>query len=126
MNFFSKPFSLIKMTEREYEASVTALNIFFGAILGVSLGNLENTTITDYITLLVITSSCVMSILFVSYSKQKISNFFASAGILAAISFIEYIDDGKLNLPPKLIPTLVVWLLLALSTELWKKMADFE
>jgi len=118
--------NLLKMTAKEYEASVAALNIFFGAVIGVSLGNLENTSIRDYIELLIGTSAAVMSILFITYSDRKLYSLFSAVFLMGLIWWFGYFDEDKFSLPPKLLPTLGVWLLLALLTEFWKVVGDFE
>ena len=59
---------LFKLTAKEYEASINALNIFFGAVIGISLGSIGDIPTLGYVQLLVITSAAVTSILFLCYS----------------------------------------------------------
>ncbi|MEO1044034.1 MAG: hypothetical protein AAFX04_01185 [Pseudomonadota bacterium] len=108
-----------KMTHREYQAALNALNIFFGAIIGVSLGNIETIPTWDYVILLVVTSALVMQILLVSYTHRRIWNMLMLVIFLGAAWYIHLNprSDIELEFPSKLLPTLSVWAVLAFGIE---------
>ena len=110
-------FNILKFTRKEYEASVNALNIFFGAVIGISLGNIGEIPTEEYVTLLIVTVIAVTSILFVSYSERRIWSIISMCIVLGAVWWIDQSDMDDLTLPAKLLPTLAVWGLLAVVTE---------
>ncbi|MEP3225469.1 MAG: hypothetical protein ABJO01_05800 [Parasphingorhabdus sp.] len=109
--------NLFKFTQKEYEASINALNIFFGAVIGISLGSIGDIATKDYILLLIITSTAVTSILFVTYSDRRYWSIFVLGLILIGMWKMDHSSDPIVGLPPKLLPTLGVWALLAITTE---------
>jgi len=121
----SKRGNFLKFSPKEYEASINALNIFFGAVIGVSLGNVDDIAIWDYIKLLSITSAAVTAILFVSYSDRRYWSMFTAVAILGLVWWIGHSDD-TFDLPPKLMPTLGVWTVMAIATEFYKVVEDDE
>ncbi len=126
MTILQRLFAPFKMTAREYEASVTALNIFFGAVIGVSLGNIGEMPTSEYVTTLIFTSSSVMAVLFVAYSERKLMNLVITPMVLGAVWWADQSPKEVLSLPPKVMPTLAVWLVLVLFIEVFKAFADFE
>ena len=112
---------IFKMSEKEHGAAITALNIFFGAVIGVSLGNIDAISTKEYILLLMVTSAFVMSILFVSYSHRKVLNAILAVLILGLAWGLDAVDKSSIDFPPKLLPTLGVWLFLSIVNELWKR-----
>ncbi len=114
-------------TEREYRASLNALNIFFGAVIGVSLGGIEEMTRSDYILLLFLTSTIVIAILFVSYTHRPIWNTIMLAMVLCGFWYgAEYTDFIDIEIPDKLMPTLWVWAGMAVATEFTERAPDPE
>ena len=73
-----------KLTQREYEATINALNIFFGAIIGVAMGNIIEIPLKDYVVLLFIVSALVSSILLVTYTHRRIWNSVMLTTVLLA------------------------------------------
>jgi hypothetical protein len=115
-----------KLSQREYEASLNALNIFFGAIIGVSLGNIEAMSVQDYVVLLLATAAMVSTILVVSYSHRRIWNVVVMFSLLG---FAWYIDIYRakgidIDFPEKLLPTLSVWAGLAILLEFTEKTSE--
>jgi MFS-type transporter involved in bile tolerance (Atg22 family) len=110
-------FNIMKLTRKEYDASVNALNIFFGAVIGISLGNIGEIPTEDYVTLLIVTVIAVTSILFVSYSERRIWSIISMSIVLGGVWWIDQSNLNDLTLPAKLLPTLAVWGLLAVATE---------
>ncbi len=107
-----------KLTQREYEATINALNIFFGAIIGVSLGNITEIPMDEYVILLIIISVLVSSILLVTYSHRRIWNSIMLAGALLAAWYAESDNGGgAIDFPDRVLPTLTVWAALAVMTE---------
>lgn len=115
-----------KLTQREYEASLNALNIFFGAIIGVSLGNVENMPTKDYVFLLVITAALVTMILLVSYSHRRFMNMIVLAAGLGIAWYDHASPDVEIltAFPDKLLPTLSVWAVMAAAVEFTERIAE--
>ncbi|WP_422343210.1 hypothetical protein [Parasphingorhabdus sp.] len=109
--------NLFKFTRKEYEASINALNIFFGAVIGISLGSIGDIPTKDYVLLLVLTVTAVTAILFVTYSERRYWSIFLAGLTLYAMWSMDQSSDGIIDLPPKLLPTLGVWGALAIITE---------
>ncbi|MEH6702345.1 hypothetical protein [Parasphingorhabdus sp.] len=106
-----------RLTQREYEATINALNIFFGAIIGVSLGNITEIPMDDYILLLVIISAMVSSILLVTYTHRRIWNSIMLTAVLLAAWYAESNAGDLIDFPERVLPTLTVWGALAVMTE---------
>ncbi|MEO0441594.1 MAG: hypothetical protein AAF067_12065, partial [Pseudomonadota bacterium] len=110
----------------EYEASINALNIFFGAVIGISLGSIGDIPTMDYVLLLIITAAAVTAILFVTYSERQYWSILLVGLVLFAMWSMNEGDDQIVKLPPKLLPTLAVWALMAISTEFTDLVPDEE
>ncbi len=112
-----------KLTQREYEASLNALNIFFGAIIGVSLGNIEAMSVEDYVVLLLATATIVSTILIVSYSHRRIWNMMMMFSLLGLAWYVDIykVKGIDIDFPEKLLPTLSVWAGLAVLLEFTEK-----
>lgn len=115
---------LFKLTAKEYEASINALNIFFGAVIGISLGSIGDIPTLGYVQLLVITSAAVTSILFVCYSERQYFSVLTTISALGVMWWLDRADDSLFDLPPKLIPTLGVWAAMSLVTRYAKVVDD--
>ncbi|MEL6875896.1 MAG: hypothetical protein AAGM33_10510 [Pseudomonadota bacterium] len=115
-----------KYTRKEYEASINALNIFFGAVIGISLGSIGDIPTMDYVLLLVVTATAVTSILFVTYSERQYWSILLVGLVLFALWSMSNGDDRVIDLPPKLLPTLAVWAVMAISTEFTDLVPDKE
>ncbi len=115
-----------KYTRKEYEASINALNIFFGAVIGISLGGIGEIPTLDYVLLLIITAAAVTAILFVTYSERQYWSILMVGLVFFAMWWMNDGDDQIVKLPPKLLPTLAVWALMAISTEFTGLVPDEE
>ncbi len=114
-----------RLTQREYEATINALNIFFGAIIGVSLGNITEIPLDDYVILLVIISALVSSILLVTYTHRRVWNSVMLTGVLLAAWYAESDSSGAvIDFPERVLPTLTVWAALAVMTEFSDRAED--
>jgi hypothetical protein len=106
------------MSEREYRANSEGLNIVFGATLGFVLAGAEKLNTLHFITVLVLTVSIVVSILYISASARRFAyGFYALLGIFAMPFIVEPLFSGAVELPGKLQPTLMVWAIVALVIE---------
>lgn len=106
------------MSHAEYRANLQGLNIFFGAVLGFVLAGTESLESWRFAFLLLISAGIVVSILYISASSRRL----AYAGFtLAVIAALPLIADGAVlgaeELPPKLQPTLAVWVAMTILIE---------
>lgn len=106
-----------KLTRKEYDASINALNLFFGAVIGVSLGSIDEIATREYVILLISTATVVTTILFVSYSDRRHWSILLMLVALVVLWWIGASKDNLLVLPSKLMPTLGVWASMAIVTE---------
>jgi hypothetical protein len=65
--------ALFTTSEPEYQASLNGLAIFFGAVLGVALGSVEDLDPLAYMTLLVMVSGVVLGILYIPASRHRMA-----------------------------------------------------
>jgi hypothetical protein len=107
-----------RMSDGEYNANLNGLGIFFGAVLGFVMASTENLSTKDYLLVLFTTASMVITILYISSSRYRIAYSVLAFAFIAALPFIlgTMTSPGAL-LPPKLQPTLAVWLAMALIVE---------
>ncbi len=114
-----------KPTESEYRAAINALNIFFGAVIGVSLGGVEEMGRGDYMILLLLTSTVVIAILYVSYSHRPLWNALLLTTVLGAFWYgAEHAGAFDFEVPDKLMPTLWVWAGMVIVTEFSPRSPD--
>jgi len=110
----------MKMTRREYDASINALNIFFGAVIGITLGGALTKDVADYVIILLMSVGAVISILYISYSERKWMGVASLVVSIVCMLLINYTSSEKgegIIFPQKLVPTLAVWSIMALITE---------
>ncbi|MBB4837073.1 hypothetical protein HNP52_000124 [Sphingomonas kyeonggiensis] len=107
-----------RMSHGEYNANLTGLGIFFGAVLGFVMASTENLTTKDYVLVLFTTAAMVITILYVSSSRHRIAYSILAFAFIAALPYILglLVTPGA-QLPPKLQPTLAVWLAMTLIVE---------
>ncbi|WP_343344244.1 hypothetical protein WJT74_09790 [Sphingomicrobium sp. XHP0239] len=108
-------------TDREIEASIQALNIFFGAVIGISLAGIEEVPMISYLAILVMTAAVVMMILMVSNSHRRLWHAVSMVTVLGLLWWVAEIDPADSafidDMPDRLLPTLTVWAAMALLTE---------
>lgn len=109
--------STFVLQAEEYRASVQSLNIFFGAIIGVSFARIENMPMFEYASLLVITAAAVSIILIVSNTRRRIYSALNLLLMLAALWFMFAYEPIFEGIPDQLLPTLIVWAVMAILTE---------
>ncbi|MDF7776793.1 hypothetical protein P1X14_16170 [Sphingomonas sp. AOB5] len=108
-----------QMTEAEYRANLNGLGIFFGAVLGFVMAGTETLGVRDFAFTLFFTATLVISILYVNSSRSRISYTLMTAGLIAALPFVlETVLSPGAQIPPRLQPTLAVWLGIAIVVEL--------
>ena len=111
-----------KMSAREYQANLAGLNMFFGAVLGFVLAGTEKLTAWQFGTVLALLASAVITILYISSSRQKIT--YSILALFNAIVFPEFIDlilGGQDMVSDKIRPTLLIWTLLTIMVEIWSR-----
>lgn len=115
-NWYKIPTSW-RMTEREYNANVTGMNIVFGAVLGFVLAGAESLAAKDFALLLIISATIAVLILYLGSSEYKLFN---AVLVALAIGFLPHLLEDILALAdvPKLQPTLAVWALMVLAVEI--------
>ena len=115
-NWYKFPSSLT-VTEKEYEAGVTAQNIVFGAVLGFVLVGAQDLPIKDFMMLLFISASVVMMIQYIMLSEYKLFNIGSTALV---IFLLPTASENLFNLAqvPKLQPTLALWAGMAVVQEM--------
>lgn len=109
-----------KMSTGEYQANLSGINTFFGAVLGLVLTGTERLEGWKFGTVLAILASTVISILFISSSRHRVA--YAIYTLLLALTMPKMIDimlNGHDLLPDKVQPTLIVWTLMTIMVEFW-------
>jgi hypothetical protein len=108
----------LRMTAREYRANIDGLNIFFGAVLGFVLAGSEKLDNFWFGVLLAVTSGIVVSILYITASKQRLAYSILALALIGSMgSWLEDFLPGDPSIPAKLQPCLLVWALLTISVE---------
>ncbi len=105
-------------SESEYRANHAGLNTFFGAVLGFVMAGTERLDAVEFAFVLTLVSGAVISILYVSASKQRLAYSLLTLAIIATLPKVvdPMLDVGE-HLPDKLQPTLFVWTLLSVLIE---------
>lgn len=107
-----------RMSLGEYKANLNGLGIFFGAVLGFVMASTENLGTKDYTVVLVGTASMVITILYVSSSRQRLGYAaLAAAGIALMPYATKMLLTPGAKLPLQLQPTLAVWLAMTVAIE---------
>ena len=112
-------FGVLKMTEGEYRANISGMNVVFGAVLGVVMGRLDTLPPADFAALLFVAASVVVVILYVGSSPHHILYALLAAGCIAALPWAYGRLLGPGREPPELLQaTLAVWLAMLVLVEL--------
>ncbi len=111
-----------KLSDREYRANLTGINMFFGAVLGVVLAGIEKLNSYQFGLVLVILAGIVISIIYISTSRSRIAYaIYATVLCLAAPRIIDTILHTSDVLPSKVVPTLLAWTLMTIVVEFWSR-----
>jgi len=102
------------MTHNEYKANKSGMNIFFGAIIGVVMADVQGLAAHEYALVLLMTASFVVILLYISASKHRIIYALYALGILCFTWWLAFQDTQMLNLDVhwlrnRLLPALSVW-----------------
>ncbi|HEX8309295.1 MAG TPA: hypothetical protein VF645_12845 [Allosphingosinicella sp.] len=110
--------AMIRMTQREYRANIDGLNIFFGAVLGFVLAGSETLDDVGFGLLLATTSGLVISILYITASRWRLTYSAVSLILIATMERpLEMLFRGPDSIPAKLQPCLMVWALMTILVE---------
>lgn len=112
-------------TESEAAANHAGMNTFFGAVLGFVMAGTERLDAMEFAYVLFIVAGTVISILYISASKQKLS--YGALTILLVLLLPRIVDptlDQGAMLPDKLQPTLLVWTIMSLLVEVLPRRRD--
>lgn len=104
-----KIFGLGYLRQDEYRASINALNIFFGAIIGVNFSNLQALPPRDYAYILFLTSALVVLILIVSNTRRKVWSAVQLIAALAGYYYLFRVDVLIEGVSDHLLITLAIW-----------------
>lgn len=115
-NWYKFPASR-RISESEYRANISGMNIVFGAVLGFVLAGAEGLPPLDFMTVLFVSALAVILILYLGSTEYTLF-YGAGAGLL--IFFIPNIltDQLRINPIPYLQPTLAVWAFMVVLVEL--------
>ena len=110
-------FGMGSLRPEEYRASINALNIFFGAIIGVNFSSMQELPLRDYAYVLLLTSALIALILIVSYSKRRILSAVQLIVALAGYYYLFRIQVVIEGVTDHLLVTLGIWAASALFYE---------
>ena len=103
-----------RISEGEYRANLNGLNTFFGAVLGFVLSDVATTNLREFALVLLFTAAIVVSILYVSASRQR--------WMYAALTFVfiwalpRLLPDHGVN-AGRLQVTLAIWTVMTVFVE---------
>ena len=115
-------FGLGKMSTGEYQANLSGMNTFFGAVLGFVLTGTEKLNNWQFGAVLMLLAGVVISILYISNSRHRVG--YSIYTLVLAFIFPELIDfvfRGQDLVPDKVRPTLIVWTLMTILVEFWNR-----
>ena len=116
-----------RMTAAEYQAHLTGINIFFGAVLGFVINGIDRLDAIGFGVVLILVSGVVISILYISASRHRVLYSIYTLAIVAALPcVIDKFVQGPFELPPKLQPTLFVWTLITIFAEFLPRERECE
>ncbi|VVT02465.1 hypothetical protein [Erythrobacter sp. EC-HK427] len=115
--FLRAIFSLGRMRTDERRASINALNIFFGAIIGVNFSSLQQLPLKDYTVILVLTSAVIALILIVANTSRRVWSAVQLFIALAGYYYLVRVDGLIAGVSDYLLVTLGLWALLVIIYE---------
>ena len=105
------------LQREEFQASINALNLFFGAIIGVNFSDMQDLPPKDYAVVLFLTASLIALILIVSNTRRRVWSAFQLLLALAGYYYLFRIDPMIEGISDNLMVTLGVWAACALIYE---------
>ena len=115
-----------RLHEREHRASMDALNLFFGAIVGVNFANQSAMDVKDYAVLLFLTACLIALILIISNMSRRIWSAIQLIIIFGAYYLLTMVEKIVGEVDEKLVVTLAVWAGAALLFEFTPRDPDPE
>ncbi|RPF72325.1 hypothetical protein [Aurantiacibacter spongiae] len=106
----------LRMTQGEYRANVTGINIVFGAVLGFVLADTAALSTTDFIVLLLLNAGIVVTILYLGSSPYRLCYGVTAVAMIALLPLV--LDDAVAATVPRLQATLGVWTAVVIVVEL--------
>lgn len=110
------------MSDKEYKANLSGMNIFFGAIIGVVMASYESSSPLLYIAVLMFSASLVIIMLYISASKRRIVYSTMAMLLVGYLWFLALSDSYFFDFDPtwlksKYLPTMSAWLAMILFIE---------
>ena len=112
-------------TDSEVAANHAGMNTFFGAVLGFVMAGSEKLDQFEFAYLLFMVAGTVISILYVSASRQKA--IYAALSLMLILLLPKLMDnmlDPGEQLPSKLQATLLVWTAMSIFVEFLPRRSD--
>lgn len=106
----------VRMTDGEYSANITGMNVVFGAVLGFVLAGTEALDTQQFIYVLLLAAATVVTILYLGSSAYKL--FYGVMGTAMVIALPFLLKQMEVGPNPKLQATLGVWLAVVIGLEL--------
>ncbi|MFN3943872.1 MAG: hypothetical protein ACK4K7_02935 [Allosphingosinicella sp.] len=119
--------ALFTYSASERRAAMTAINLFFSALLGASLGAMSEMPLERYAMIIIVLVAAVSSIFVVAYSERKAT--ILSTGIVLAALLAGTIWSPTLRLPEdmqRLSVALLIWVTTLVGTRYWPAAAPRE
>jgi hypothetical protein len=109
-----------QMSQDEYRANLTGINIFFGAVLSFVLSGAEKLNEKEFMLLLMMLTGIVVSTLYISSSRHRfIYALFAFGTAFFFPEMMAVILKKSGAIPDKIRPTLMVWAAATALVEFW-------
>lgn len=114
-----------RMTAAEYNANLSGLNMFFGAVLGLALTGAEKLNSVQFGVVLCFMIGIVVSIQYITSARSARHRLgYAAFALVNALIFPEFMDwafHSHEVIPHHVRPTLVVWTLITTAVEFWAR-----
>lgn len=111
-----------QMSEGEYRANLSGINIFFGAVLGFVLAGIEKLNSLQFGAVLLCLAGVVVSIMYITGSRHRVAySAYAIAASLVTPAALDFILKTKDAIPSKVMPTLLAWTLMTILVEFWSR-----
>ena len=115
--------SMLALSEAEYSAMNSGINIVFGAVLGVVLTKTEDMAAADFMFVLASSAIAVSQILLLGLTREgRLQYVLTAAAAIIALPFM--LESVGITAIPKLQPTLIVWTAMVLLIEFSPRKPD--
>ncbi|WP_073973807.1 hypothetical protein [Erythrobacter donghaensis] len=112
--WYSIPTSLA-ISEAEYRANISGINIVFGAVLGFVLAKIEGLPPLDFMVVLITSAAAVVAILYLGSTEHRLFYGMLAGGTIALLPMV--LERFGIPPIPKLQPTLIAWTIMVLVVE---------